>query len=69
MNNAVRDWQGRTIGFRCWTCQKIAPSMWGETCNQCREDERRHQEMLAAIRVVATNGTADRVRDEVTARE
>jgi hypothetical protein len=61
MNNEVRDGRGRLIGFRCWTCQKIAPAMWGETCNQCREDERRHQEMLAAIRTITTDGTAVRV--------
>lgn len=60
MNNEVRDGRGRLIGFRCWTCQKVAPSMWGETCNECREVERRHQELIAAIKLDVSNGTGQR---------
>lgn len=53
MNNAVYDYRGtgaRIVGYRCHECQQVKPAMWGETCNECREKERRHQELLAAIR-------------------
>lgn len=49
-NNAVTDARGKTIGFRCLQCGNVVQSMWGNLCNQCREDERRHQELIAAIR-------------------
>jgi DNA-directed RNA polymerase subunit N (RpoN/RPB10) len=35
MNNEVRDFRGNLIGFRCFTCNDVVPSMWGTTCNQC----------------------------------
>jgi len=50
MNNEVKDWQGKTIGFRCWECGDIVQSMWGETCNKCREKERRHKELIETIK-------------------
>lgn len=49
-NNAVRDGWGHLVGFRCFECGGVFQSMWGCTCNGCREKERRHQEMLEAIR-------------------
>ena len=48
MNNAVYN-QSKIVGFRCWECGKIVQSMWGNTCNSCREKERRHQEILKAL--------------------
>lgn len=36
------------IGFRCKECNGVFDNMWGETCNGCREKERRHQELLNA---------------------
>jgi hypothetical protein len=53
MNNAVRDGDGRTIGYRCFECDKIAQSMWGTVCNECRAKERRHQETLDVNRKLA----------------
>ncbi len=38
MNNSVVE-NGRLVGFRCYTCQKVKPAMWDETCNECREKE------------------------------
>ena len=49
-NNSVKDEWGELVGFRCFECGGIFQSMWGEICNGCREKERRHQEMLAAIK-------------------
>lgn len=43
MNNQVGDM------FQCWTCRGLFDSMWGETCNSCREAERRHKELICAI--------------------
>lgn len=57
MNNAVHDHRGRVIGYRCYECQQVKPAMWGETCNECREIQHRHQELLAAIKVSISNGT------------
>lgn len=49
-NNAVYGRGYEIAGFRCFECGGVFPSMWGNTCNACREKERRHQEILAALR-------------------
>ncbi len=54
-NNAVyasRGTQRIIVGFRCDECGKIAQAMWETTCNECREKERRHRELLDAIRSI-----------------
>jgi hypothetical protein len=48
MNNEVRE-GNKAVGFRCWTCGNVFERMWGETCNGCRNTERRHKETIAAI--------------------
>lgn len=40
----------RLEGFRCFTCGDIVNSMWGTTCNRCRNKERKHKELLEAIK-------------------
>lgn len=55
LNNDVYDGRGNLLGFRCFTCYEVFPSMWGETCNRCRDVERRHEEMLAAIKAARSN--------------
>ena len=45
-NNAIRDWQGEIIGYRCHDCGQVFQSMWGCICNQCRAVERRHRETI-----------------------
>jgi predicted nucleic acid-binding Zn-ribbon protein len=47
---SVKDWRGRIIGYRCIDCGGVFSSMWDNICNGCRESERRHQELVAAIR-------------------
>ena len=49
-NNAVRDARGRTVGFRCFQCGSVFQAMWGCTCNGCREKERRHRELIDALK-------------------
>lgn len=49
-NNSVCDAYGKVYGFRCSECGGIFQAMWGCICNGCREKERRHQEMLAAVK-------------------
>jgi len=49
-DNSIRNWQGKTIGFKCSECGSIVSFMWGDVCNSCREVERRHQELLKAIK-------------------
>jgi hypothetical protein len=50
MNNVIRNHNGVTMGYRCYTCRGVFDAMWGEACNECREAERRHQELLSAQR-------------------
>jgi DNA-directed RNA polymerase subunit N (RpoN/RPB10) len=53
MNNSVKNGWGEVVGFRCWTCGDVFSSMWGETCNRCREQEKmRNQikELTAALK-------------------
>jgi hypothetical protein len=47
---SVKDWRGNVIGYRCINCGAIRQQMWGNVCNECRDKERRHQELIAAIR-------------------
>lgn len=49
MNNTVRDYRGRVVGFRCFSCGEIYPSMWGTTCNKCSEEEKRHSQLIDEI--------------------
>jgi len=49
-NNSVCDGRGNVLGFKCWECGEVVPSMWGETCNSCRAIERRHREIVKALR-------------------
>jgi len=46
---AVYDARDKIIGYRCSECGKVVQAMWGDTCNECREKERRHKELLHAI--------------------
>lgn len=39
----------KIVGFRCSSCGGVFGSMWGETCNGCRNTERRHKEMIEAM--------------------
>ncbi len=48
-NNDVRDARGNVVGFQCFECRKVVDIMWGTTCNECREKERRHREIVAAL--------------------
>ena len=50
INNSIKNWQGQTVGFKCSECGSIVSAMWGDICNSCRGQERRHQELLKAIR-------------------
>lgn len=54
-DTSVRDWRGRTIGYRCLDCGEVVQQMWGNTCNKCRDKERRHQELIAAIKSAKPN--------------
>lgn len=47
---SVKDWRGRVAGYRCIDCNGVFSSMWGNVCNECRDKERRHQELIAAIK-------------------
>ena len=52
----VRDWRGDVVGYRCRICGEVYGSMWGDICNKCREEERRHKELLGAIRKLKEAG-------------
>ncbi len=46
---AVYDSRDQIIGYRCSECSKVVQAMWGDTCNECRERERRHKEVIRAL--------------------
>lgn len=56
MNNAIRGSDGKTIGFECFRCGGMYQRMWGETCNKCRDDDRKHAELVAALKQPRTAG-------------
>ena len=56
---SVKDWRGRVTGYRCIDCGGIFPSMWGNVCNGCRDKERRHQELIAAIKASKASGEGE----------
>lgn len=37
-DNSYKDSRGSVLGFVCDTCGGVFSSMWGETCNRCREE-------------------------------
>jgi hypothetical protein len=49
-SGAVYDGYDKIIGFRCSACGEVFGSMFGDTCNQCQTLERRHQELIQAIK-------------------
>ena len=49
INNEIRNWQGRSVGFKCIQCGGVYSQMWGNVCNKCRAEERRHQELINAL--------------------
>lgn len=49
MNNSVKNYYGETVGFRCWTCGEVFPSMWGENCNKCRNQKDENRKMREEI--------------------
>jgi hypothetical protein len=49
VNNEVRNARGEVIGFRCFVCDKVKTQMWGEICNECRERQEQHDELVKAI--------------------
>ena len=46
-----RDRYGREILWKCSTCGQPFDLGWGDQCNKCLTEERRHKELLAAIKV------------------
>ena len=46
----IRDSRGREIGYVCNRCGRTVSSMWGNICNICREDDRKHNELMKALR-------------------
>ena len=49
-NNTVYNGRDEIVGFACAICGRVVSSMWGDTCNKCRDEERKHQELLEALK-------------------
>lgn len=43
--NHVLNGRGETIGYRCMRCYIFAESMWGNICNKCQNDDKKHKEL------------------------
>ena len=52
MNNAVTNWQGKIIGYRCFECGAVVNSMWGTTCNSCRSKHEEAEKTRNEIRLL-----------------
>lgn len=50
INNSIRDGRGNVIGYKCFQCGDVVQSMWGTTCNKCRKENERHNELISEIR-------------------
>lgn len=50
MNNAVKNGYGEIVGFRCWRCGGVFQSMWGETCNGCRHQDKENAKLRAEVK-------------------
>ena len=37
-------------GFRCVECGGVFPFMFGDVCNKCRTEDKRHKELIDALR-------------------
>lgn len=46
----IRDSNGRATGYVCFRCGRVVQSMWGNICNSCREEDRKHDELIQALR-------------------
>lgn len=53
---SIKDGRGNIIGYRCINCGGVFPAMWANICNECRDKERRHRELIAAIRASGKEG-------------
>ena len=49
MNNSVTDRNGKVMGFRCGRCGEVYESMWGTVCNECRDKNEKHSELIKEI--------------------
>lgn len=58
-NNTVYSPYGAILGFECYECGLVKSQMWGDACNECREKERRHRELVAAIKTMAQGKAED----------
>lgn len=38
--------------FKCTTCGKLFSIMWGNTCNKCRQDEIKYEELVKQIKTL-----------------
>ena len=50
INNEIKNSRGQTIGFRCSKCNEIFDKMWSNICNLCRDDIKKHNELLEQIK-------------------
>jgi hypothetical protein len=51
---AIRDDRGYEIGWYCNGCDRAVNSLWGGLCKSCQAVERRHRELVQAIKSEAS---------------
>jgi len=49
MNNEVKNWQGKVIGFKCFQCGNVYDQMWDTTCNSCRNRNDENSKLRSEI--------------------
>lgn len=51
MNNSIYVGD-KCVGFRCFNCGGVYQSMWGSTCNKCRNENDKHEALIAEIKML-----------------
>lgn len=49
MENSVRDRNGKVTGYKCRICGNVVQSMWGDVCNQCRENRSENEKLRKTL--------------------
>lgn len=50
MNNSVKNYRGKVIGFKCSYCGLIKDKMWSNICNECRNKRDYSEKILNSFK-------------------
>ena len=53
----IFDDKGFEEAFICRQCEEVRDSLWGGICKKCETDNKRHKEIIEAIKLATNNET------------